>query len=184
MLGGMSWESTAEYYRLANEIVRDRVGGLSSARILLHSVDFAQVERMQATGDWEAAGRLLAEAARGLERGGAELLVLCTNTMHKVADAINKNWAEPQAPAKADSAQPAVSAAYDRLDAVISELDMTLDFTQSRLQSILRPAGPNQADKLGDRAGGVEMAMAIHMQADRLFNLVVRMRDFNDRIEL
>ena len=103
---------------------------------------------------------------------------------NKVADAINKNWAEPQAPAKTDSAQPAVSAAYDRLDAVISELDMTLDFTQSRLQSILRPAGPNQADKLGDRAGGVEMAMAIHMQADRLFNLVVRMRDFNDRIEL
>lgn len=88
MLGGMSWESTAQYYRLANEIVRDRFGGLASARILLHSVDFADVERMQASGDWNAAGRLLAEAAQGLEHGGAELLVLCTNTMHKVADAI------------------------------------------------------------------------------------------------
>lgn len=88
MIGGMSWESTAQYYRLANEIVRDRFGGLASARILLHSVDFAEVERMQATGDWIAAGQLLAEAAQGLERGGAELIVLCTNTMHKVADAI------------------------------------------------------------------------------------------------
>lgn len=88
MLGGMSWESTSQYYRLANEIVRDRFGGLASARILLHSVDFAEVERLQATGDWTAAGQLLAEAARGLERGGAELLVLCTNTMHKVADEI------------------------------------------------------------------------------------------------
>jgi len=88
LLGGMSWQSTAEYYRLANEIVRDRVGGLASARLLLHSVDFAEVERLQAAGDWDAAGALLADAAAGLERGGAELLVLCTNTMHRVADAI------------------------------------------------------------------------------------------------
>jgi aspartate racemase len=95
LLGGMSWESTAEYYRLANEIVRDRVGGLSSARVLLHSVDFSEIERMQAEGDWEAAGQLLTEAARGLERGGAELLVLCTNTMHKVADQITASTTVP-----------------------------------------------------------------------------------------
>ncbi|EWT00131.1 racemase [Intrasporangium oryzae NRRL B-24470] len=88
MLGGMSWESTAEYYRLANELVRERLGGLASARVLIHSVDFSEVERMQASGDWAAAGALLADAAAGLEAGGAELLLLCTNTMHKVAEPI------------------------------------------------------------------------------------------------
>ncbi len=90
MLGGMSWESSAEYYRLANDLVRERVGGLASARLLLHSVDFAEVERLQAQGRWNEAGELLATAAAGLEAGGAELLVLCTNTMHKVADAIER----------------------------------------------------------------------------------------------
>jgi aspartate racemase len=88
LLGGMSWESSAQYYRLANELVRERVGGLASARLLLHSVDFAHIERLQAEDRWDEAGRLLATAATGLEAGGAELLVLCTNTMHKVAGAI------------------------------------------------------------------------------------------------
>jgi aspartate racemase len=86
MIGGMSWESSAEYYRLANELVRDRLGGLHSARLLLASVDFAGIERLQSDGRWDDAGRLLADVARGLEAGGAQLLLLCTNTMHKVAD--------------------------------------------------------------------------------------------------
>ena len=90
LLGGMSWESSAEYYRLANELVRERVGGLASARLLLHSVDFAEVERLQAEDRWDEAGVLLAAAAAGLEAGGAELIVLCTNTMHKVAPAIEE----------------------------------------------------------------------------------------------
>jgi aspartate racemase len=88
MLGGMSWESSAEYYRLANELVRERLGGLHSARCLLASVDFAEIEAMQVAGEWEQAGKVLADAARGLEAGGAELLLLCTNTMHKVADQV------------------------------------------------------------------------------------------------
>lgn len=88
MLGGMSWESSAHYYRLANELVRQRLGGLHSARVLLASVDFAVVEKLQADGSWDAAGELLAGAARGLEAGGAELLLICTNTMHKVADQV------------------------------------------------------------------------------------------------
>jgi hypothetical protein len=79
MLGGMSWESSAEYYRLANELVRERLGGLHIARRILASVDFADIEAMQVSGEWEAAGKALAEAARGLE-GGAELLLLCTNS--------------------------------------------------------------------------------------------------------
>ena len=88
LLGGMSWESTALYYRLVNEDVRTRLGGFHSARLVLASVDFADVEAMQSAGDWEAAGALLAAEARGLQAAGAECVVLCTNTMHKVADAI------------------------------------------------------------------------------------------------
>ncbi len=88
MLGGMSWESSAQYYRLANELVRERLGGLHSARVLLASVDFADIEQLQAAGRWDEAGQLLADAARGLQAGGAELLLICTNTMHKVADQV------------------------------------------------------------------------------------------------
>ena len=88
LIGGMSWESTAIYYRLANELVRDRLGGLHSARIVMTSVDFAEIEELQATGQWDRAGELLAAEAARLEAAGADLLVLCTNTMHKVADTI------------------------------------------------------------------------------------------------
>jgi aspartate racemase len=85
MLGGMSWESTAEYYRLANEMIRQRLGGLHSAHLILHSLDFADIEQLQVSGAWEEAGEVLADAARGVEAAGADLLILCTNTMHKIA---------------------------------------------------------------------------------------------------
>jgi aspartate racemase len=88
LLGGMSFESSAVYYRLINEGMRERLGRLHSARLLLYSVDFADIARLQEAGDWDGAGQALAQAARDLQRGGAEGLVLCTNTMHKVADAI------------------------------------------------------------------------------------------------
>jgi aspartate racemase len=90
ILGGMSWESTASYYRLLNQGMRERLGGLHSARLLLHSVDFAEVAELQQRGDWPAAGALLAEAAQGLERAGAGALLLATNTMHKVAASIEE----------------------------------------------------------------------------------------------
>jgi aspartate racemase len=88
LIGGMSWESTVPYYRLINETIKERLGGLHSARIILYSVDFHDVERLQHAGDWAAAGSLLADVARAVERAGAGVLVLCTNTMHKVAVAI------------------------------------------------------------------------------------------------
>lgn len=88
LIGGMSWESTLPYYRIVNECVRERLGGLHSAKLVLHSVDFAEIEHMQTIGDWDAAGGLLAEAARGLRQAGAEAIVVCTNTMHLVAPAI------------------------------------------------------------------------------------------------
>lgn len=84
LLGGMSWESTIPYYRRINECVRDRLGGLHSARLVLYSVDFAAIEALQHRGEWDAAGDRLAEAAQALQRAGAEGLVICTNTMHRV----------------------------------------------------------------------------------------------------
>ena len=88
LLGGMSWESSAEYYRLVNEATRDRLGGLHSADCVLRSVDFAAVERLQREDRWDEAGTLLVREAEALVAAGAELLVLCTNTMHRVAGAI------------------------------------------------------------------------------------------------
>lgn len=88
LLGGMSWESTIPYYRLINEGVKQQLGGLHSAKILLHSVDFHEIEACQSSGDWQKSGDILAQAAIGLQQAGAEGIVLCTNTMHKVAEAI------------------------------------------------------------------------------------------------
>ena len=88
LLGGMSWESTLGYYRDINQGVKAALGGLHSARILLYSVDFHEVEVLQRAGDWAAAGRLLADAARAVQAGGADVLLIATNTMHRVADAV------------------------------------------------------------------------------------------------
>ena len=88
LIGGMSWESTVPYYSQINETVKQRLGGLHSAKVVLYSVDFHDVERLQHAGDWPAAGALMAQAARALQSAGADFLVLCTNTMHKVASDI------------------------------------------------------------------------------------------------
>ena len=88
LLGGMSWESTALYYRLMNEEVRNRLGGLHSARVILHSVDFHEIELRQHSGDWDGTAQILSDAAKGLKSGGADFLVIATNTMHKVAPQI------------------------------------------------------------------------------------------------
>ena len=88
LIGGMSWESTVTYYQQINEAIKAQLGGLHSAKLVLYSVDFHEIERLQHAGDWDAAGTLLADAARALESAGADFLVLCTNTMHKVAPAI------------------------------------------------------------------------------------------------
>jgi aspartate racemase len=85
LIGGMSWESTVVYYQLLNRLARERLGGLHSARLLLWSFDFAEIEAHQAAGDWDAATNCMLDAARSLEKGGAECIVICTNTMHKMA---------------------------------------------------------------------------------------------------
>jgi aspartate racemase len=95
LLGGMSWESTVPYYRIINRTVGERLGGLHSARIILNSVDFAEVERLQHENRWAEAGALLADAAAAVERAGADFLVICTNTMHRVAPDIESRVGIP-----------------------------------------------------------------------------------------
>jgi len=95
LLGGMSWESTVLYYQLLNEGVRERLGGLHSAKILMHSVDFAEIEQFQVKGQWDAAGKKLAAAAVGLEQSGADMVLICTNLMHKVAPIIESRLNVP-----------------------------------------------------------------------------------------
>ncbi|KNB54359.1 aspartate/glutamate racemase family protein [Streptomyces caatingaensis] len=133
LLGGMSWESTAEYYRLLNTLTRERLGGLHSARCVLYSVDFAEIERLQAAGRWEEAGEVLAGAAKALEAAGAELLLLCTNTMHKVADHVSAATSVPLLHL-ADATAEAVRAAGVRRVALLgTAFTMEQSFYKDRL---------------------------------------------------
>lgn len=90
LLGGMSWESTVTYYQIINEIIKERLGGLNSAKILLYSVNFQEIEECQSKGEWERSAQILGEAAKNLEGAGADFIVICTNTMHKTAPEIQK----------------------------------------------------------------------------------------------
>ncbi|MDR4984846.1 aspartate/glutamate racemase family protein [Bacillus cereus] len=91
LIGGMSWESTSEYYRIINEEIKERLGGLHSAKCMINSVDFEEIERFQSNGDWNGAGEVLGNAAYSLQMGGADFIIICTNTMHKVVDKIKEN---------------------------------------------------------------------------------------------
>ncbi|WP_019354751.1 aspartate/glutamate racemase family protein [Streptomyces sp. AA1529] len=144
LIGGMSWESSAEYYRMLNELARDRNGGLHSARLVLYSVDFAEIEVLQAQGRWDEAGGILAAAARALEAAGADLLVLCTNTMHRVAEHIEEAVEVPLLHL-ADATAGAVRAAgLRRVGLLGTAFTMEQDFYRGRLAagglSVLVPA--------------------------------------------
>ena len=134
-LGGMSWESTAEYYRLANELVRERLGGLHSAQCVLHSVDFADVEQLQVAGEWDRAGQLLADAARAVEAAGADLLVLCTNTMHKVAGAIEQAVSIPLLHVIDVTADAIAQQGLTTVGLLATAFTMEQDFYRERLAS-------------------------------------------------
>lgn len=133
LLGGMSWESTVPYYRLINQTVRERLGGLHSAQLLLYSVDFAQVERLQHAGDWDAAGALLGRAARALRDGGAQLLVICTNTMHKVADAVEQAAQLPLLHIADPTGEAIRAAGLTRIGLLGTRFTMEQDFYRQRL---------------------------------------------------
>ncbi|WP_369932857.1 aspartate/glutamate racemase family protein [Xanthomonas tesorieronis] len=150
LIGGMSWESTLPYYRLINETVRAQLGGLHSAKLLLYSVDFHEIEQLQQAGDWDAAGAAMAAAAHALQAGGADFLVLCTNTMHRVADAITAAVPLPLlhiADATADALQ---AAGVTRVGLLGTRFTMEQDFYRARLQrrgfQVLIPAPPERDD--------------------------------------
>ena len=148
LIGGMSWESTAIYYRLANELVRERLGGLHSARILMSSVDFAEVEQLQASGDWDRAGTLLAAEAGRLEKAGADFLVLCTNTMHKVAGAIEDAVGIPLLHLGDVTAAAVLAEGLDAVGLLGTGFTMSQDFYRGRLESHgLRVLVPTEEDQ-------------------------------------
>ncbi|HEM6629590.1 TPA: aspartate/glutamate racemase [Citrobacter farmeri] len=134
LLGGMSWESTIPYYRLINEGIKQQLGGLHSASLLLHSVDFHEIEACQSRGEWDKAGDILAQAAIGLQQAGAEGIVLCTNTMHKVAEAIESRCSLPFLHI-ADATGRVISAQGMRRVALLgTRYTMELDFYRGRLE--------------------------------------------------
>jgi aspartate racemase len=134
LLGGMSWESSIEYYRLVNEITRERFGGLHSADCLLRSVDFADIEVLQREDRWDEAGERLAGEARALVAGGAELLVLCTNTMHKVADAITAAAGVPFVHIADTTAHAVRAAGLTKVGLLATGYTMEQDFYVGRLR--------------------------------------------------
>ncbi|TPI32198.1 aspartate/glutamate racemase family protein [Mesorhizobium sp. B3-1-6] len=149
LIGGMSWESTAIYYRLLNEIVRERLGGLRAAKLLLWSFDFAEIAERQHVGDWEGAGVLLVEAARRLEAGGAEGLLICTNTMHKLADAVQAAISIPLIHIADATAHAVVDASVRRPALLATRFTMEQDFYKGRLADKygLQPVVPDQAGR-------------------------------------
>ena len=149
LIGGMSWESTAIYYRLLNEIVRERLGGLHSAKLLLWSFDFAEIAERQHAGDWEGAGALLVDAARKLEAAGAEGLVICTNTMHKLADAVQAATSIPLIHIADATGRAVVGAGAKRPALLATRFTMEQDFYKGRLADKygLSPVVPDAAGR-------------------------------------
>ncbi|MET8688257.1 aspartate/glutamate racemase family protein [Streptomyces sp. NPDC004732] len=133
LIGGMSWESSAEYYRLLNERVRERLGGLHSARCVLYSVDFAEIERLQVKGEWERAGDVLAAAAKGVEAAGADLVLICTNTMHKVADQVQAALSVPLLHLADATAEAVRAAGVTRVGLLGTAFTMEQEFYRERL---------------------------------------------------
>jgi aspartate racemase len=147
LIGGMSWESTALYYRQINLAVQQRLGGLHSAKLVLLSVDFHEIEALQRAGDWAAAGEILANAARRLEAAGADFLLLCTNTMHIVAPAITAAVHIPLLHIADPTAQAIQQAGHTRIGLLGTRFTMEQDFYVKRLrQQGLQVLLPDQED--------------------------------------
>jgi len=165
VLGGMSWTSTLSYYRLLNEGVAARLGGLHSARVLLHSVDFDPVARAQHDDDWDAATAVLTDAARGLAAGGAEALLLATNTMHKVAAAVEDAAGVPLLHIADPTADALLAGGHGRVGLLATRFTMEEDFYRGRLrQRGLDVVVPDPADR----------AMVHRVVYDELVHDVVR----------
>jgi aspartate racemase len=149
LIGGMSWESSAEYYRIINREVRRRLGGVHSARSLMWSVDFGEIERLQHQGDWDALTEKMKDAAIRLERGGADFIVICTNTMHRMADAVTAAVKIPLLHIADPTAQKVKAAGVTKVGLLGTAFTMEQDFYKGRLRDlfgldVLAPPAPDR----------------------------------------
>jgi aspartate racemase len=133
MIGGLSWESSAEYYRIINRAVQRRLGGVHSARTLMYSFDFGEIEELQHRGDWDAAARLMIDAARRLERGGADFMLICSNTMHRLADQVEAALSIPLLHIADPTAARINAAGVRRIGLLGTAFTMEQDFYKGRL---------------------------------------------------
>ena len=149
MLGGMSWESTELYYRIINESVKQSLGGLHSAKVLLHSVDFAEIEQLQHLGEWDRTAEILKTAAQGLEKAGADFIVICTNTMHLVAPQIQEGINIPLLHIADATAEEIVKAGIKKIGLLGTAFTMEEDFYKGQLNKKyhLDVIVPNEEDR-------------------------------------
>ena len=149
MLGGMSWESTELYYRIINESVKQSLGGLHSAKVLLHSVDFAEIEQLQHLGEWDRTAEILKTAAQGLEKAGADFIVICTNTMHLVAPQIQEGINIPLLHIADATAEEIVKAGIKKIGLLGTAFTMEEDFYKGQLNKKyhLDVMVPNEEDR-------------------------------------
>lgn len=149
MIGGLSWESSAEYYRILNETVRERCGGLSSAQTLLWSFNFAEIERLQQAGKWDEATQRMTDAAQRLERGGADLLIICSNTMHRMASEVQAAVSIPLLHIADPTAARITQAGLKCVGLLGTRYTMEQDFYRGRLEKLhgLRVVIPNVDDR-------------------------------------
>jgi aspartate racemase len=149
MIGGMSWESSIEYYRIVNEAVKEKLGDLHSARCLMYSVDFAEIETLQRENRWEQATRVMIEAARAVEAGGADFLIICTNTMHKMAEEVQQSIGIPLLHIADATAEVIMDLGLQRVGLLGTRYTMEEDFYRGRLVEKygLEVIIPEQADR-------------------------------------
>jgi aspartate racemase len=133
MIGGMSWESSSEYYRIINETVKAKLGGLHSAKCVMYSVDFSEIEALQHQGNWDKATQLMIEAARHVEAGGADFVIICTNTMHKMADEVQKNIDIPLLHIADATAEVIKARGLHKIGLLGTKFTMEEDFYRGRL---------------------------------------------------
>ncbi|AYO23347.1 aspartate/glutamate racemase family protein [Vibrio owensii] len=133
LIGGMSWESTANYYQIINREVKSRLGGLHSGKICLYSVDFAEIETLQHQGRWDDTARILSQAAKSVEAGGADFILICTNTMHKVADQIQQAVNVPLVHIADATAEKLVADGIKKVGLLGTRFTMEQDFYKQRL---------------------------------------------------
>lgn len=157
LIGGMSWESTVSYYRIINEAVKDALGGFHSAKILMYSVDFAEIEECQAGGEWEKSGEILADAASRLEQAGADVIVICTNTMHKVAPQIQAAVKIPVLHIAEATVRELKRQGIGNVLLLGTKYTMTQDFYKEKL-----------------RAGGIEVVIPDEAEMDRINEVIFR----------